>query len=152
MEENSSRRSRQNVRLVPPGRHPALLVETRLGVIPKGTPYVDLVFIVTGGDACGEEVLRRLWLTDRAMYVTRPELERIGMDPDNLHFGPLDRPLECEVFVAVRESNRGNIYSAVTFWRPIEPIEPDEAADEEVALDDALEEITKGFVDGDGNR
>lgn len=136
---------------VPAGSYEAALVETRFGEAGVAPPFIDLVFTIAKGGSHGQEVLRRLWLAPGAAHVTEPELERAGIDIDNPHFGRLARPVQCDIHVAVRTSNAGNTLSAVTFWRPLEPIEVDEAVDEEVALENALDEIAQGFADGDGH-
>ena len=85
---------------VPRGEYLARL--TRLSVDPGVTSLcLVLRFVILSPDEhCGKVVLRRLWITERALQKTLADLRKIGIqDVDQIESEEMELDIVCKIFV-----------------------------------------------------
>ena len=92
---------------LPPGKYRCQLASGALIEARTGTPGYELAFVVTDGPHAGRRIWHKLWLTARALPMTKRDLAKLGITSLDMLGEPLPPALGCEVRVALHTDNAG---------------------------------------------
>ena len=109
---------------LPPGTHRCLVSDGRLSQAKSGTKSYKLTFTVIDGDHANRRLWLDLWLTPRALSMTKRDLIKLRIHrPEQLRQAP-PSGIVADVKVAVRTGDDGTSYNQVRGFTVVEDAPP----------------------------
>jgi len=109
--------------LLPAGEYLALAVHGELMKAKTGTAGYRIVFRVTEGDYVRRTFKHHLWLTENAMWITKRDLEKLGLTQLEQLEEPLPSGLVCKVKLSTNCPEGGTKYNYVEDFTVMDPEE-----------------------------
>ena len=98
---------------IPAGTYTAIAQGGELIESRHGTPGYRLRFRIRSGEFAGRVLVHDLWLSPAALPMTKRDLAKLGISgPEDLE-RPLEPGLVCEIRVARRVGDDGEVHNAV---------------------------------------
>jgi hypothetical protein len=139
---------------LPRGTYVCHVLEAKLIRAKTGTQGCQLTFKVLEGEHADRRVWHELWITDKAVAMTKRELGKLGVVRLEQLEKPLPQGIRCKVEVVLRqddegfERNRVRDFVVVGWDQPTpDPFAPGDSVPDDEELDD--EELDEEELDED---
>jgi hypothetical protein len=109
---------------LPPGVYRCIVADGREAFAKTGTRGYKVVFQVVSAPFTGRKLWLDLWLTPRALSVSKRDLQKLGIHrPEQLKQAP-PAGIVCNVKVVVRTEDDGRSYNRVSAFAVVEDAPP----------------------------